>query len=79
MYFDTLAEYDDEIAFVRAQIRHAITSEEFKLNTSQSNQQQRMNLPEIRKYLTQLTTERTALTQRSAGLGVTAIVVRRDP
>lgn len=78
MYFDTIAEYDDEITFVRAQMRNAISSEEFKLNTSQSNQQQRMNLPEIRKYLNELTTERTALSQRLAGFGVTSITVRRD-
>ena len=78
MYFDTVAEYDDEITFVRGQIREAISTEEFKLNTSQSNQQHRMNLAEIRKYLRELTTERTATSQRAAGAGVTAIVVRRD-
>lgn len=79
MYFDTLAGYDEEITYIRKQMRNGIEAEEFKLNTSQSNQQVRMNLPEIRKYLSQLTTQRTALIQRGAGAGVSALVVRRNP
>lgn len=76
--FDTIAEFDEEITYVRAQMRNAIGAEEFKLNTSQSNQQVRMNMSEIRKYLNELTTGRVALAQRLSGQGVTSIIVRRD-
>lgn len=76
--FDTIAEYDDEITYVRGEIRNAIAGEEFKLNTSQSNQQVRMNLKEIRAYLNDLCVGRMALAQRIGGSGVTSITVRRS-
>lgn len=75
--FDTIAEYDDEITFVRTEMRKAVKSKEFRLNTSQSDQKVVMDLEGIRKYLTLLTTERVALSQRNAGAGVTSVVVRR--
>ncbi len=77
MLFDSLAEYDEEIAFTRAQIRNAIKAAEFKLNTSQSNQSVTMDLRGIRNYLTLLTTERKAFNERSEGSSVTSITVRR--
>lgn len=75
--FDTRAEYDEEITFVRTQIRNAVTSTEFLLDTSQSRQKVEMNLKEIRIYLTQLTTERRAFVERNEGSSVTGIIVRR--
>ena len=78
MLFQTCDEYDDEITFVREQIRLAISGEKWRLNTSQSDQKVEMNLPQIQKYLVLLTTERTACIERCAGAGVTAITVRRS-
>lgn len=75
--FDTIAEYDEEIAFVRAEIRNAVKSKKFRLNTSQSDQTVEMDLPAIQKYLVLLTTQKTALAQRLLGMGVTSIISRR--
>lgn len=77
MLFDTLAEFDAEITFVRTEIRNAVKAREFKLNTSQSSQTVSMDLRGIRDYLTLLTTERKAFIEREAGGGVTSITVRR--
>lgn len=76
--FDTIAEYDDEITFVREQMRNAVKAKEFRLNTSQSDQKVVMDMRGIQSYLSQLTTERVACAQRSSGAGVTSIVVRRS-
>jgi len=78
MLFDTVAEYDTEIEYVRGEIRKAAGAEKWRLNTSQSDQQVTMNMGEIRKYLTQLTTERQALRERLAGASVTSITPRRS-
>ena len=75
--FDTLEEYDEEIIFVRTEMRNAVKSKEFRVNTSQSNQTVVMDLKGIRDYLTLLTTERQAFIERDAGGGVTGITVRR--
>jgi len=75
--FDTEAEYDDEIALVRTEMRNAIKSKEFRLNTSQSSQSVVMDPKSIRDYLTLLTTERRAFIERSVGANVTSIVYRR--
>ena len=75
--FDTLAEYDEEITFVRTEMRNAVKAKEFRLNTSQTNQVVVMDLRAIRDYLALLTTERKAFSERSAGAGVTSIVYRR--
>ncbi len=77
MLFDTLAEYDEEITYVRKHMRDAVWSNDYRLNTGQSDQRQQMDLKEIRLYLTQLTTERQALYERSIGAGVTGITYRR--
>ena len=77
MLFDTLAEYDTEIAFVRTEMRNAVKSKEFRLNTGQSDQKVVMDLKGIRDYLTLLTTERQAFYERSIGAGVTGITYRR--
>lgn len=77
MLFDSLAEYDTEIAFVRVQIQNAVKSREFRLNTGQSSQAVSMDLRGIRDYLTLLRTERQAFTEREEGSSVTGIAVRR--
>ena len=77
MLFDTLEEYDEEITFVRTEIRNAVKSKEFRLNTGQSDQKVVMDLKGIRDYLTLLTTERQAFYERSIGAGVTSVTVRR--
>ena len=77
MLFDTVAEYDTEITFVRTEIQNAVTAKDFRLNTGQSDQRVVMDLKEIRLYLTQLTTERQAVYERSIGADVTGITVRR--
>ena len=76
--YTTIAEYDEEITYVREQIRKAVKAEEWQLDTSQSRQRVRQNLKEMRLYLNQLVTERTIFAQRAAGGGVTSIVVRRS-
>jgi len=77
--FDTVAEYEEEIEFVQAEIRLSIKGEEWSLNTSQSTQRvKRSSLKDLRDYLDQLTTEKKALEQRQAGSGVTGIVPRRN-
>lgn len=75
--FSSLAEYDEEIVFVRTQLRNAVKATEFKLNTSQSNQSVTMDLRGIRDYLTMLTTERKAFNERAEGSSVTSIITRR--
>ena len=75
--FDTEAEYDEEITFVRTALREGLTSKEFRLNTSQSNQVVIKEVKEIRLYLQTLTSERQAFIERSVGAGVTSIVSRR--
>ena len=77
MLFETVAEYDTEITFVREQIQNAVKAKDFRLNTGQSDQRVVMDLKEIRLYLTQLTTERQAVYERSIGADVTGITVRR--
>lgn len=77
MLFDTLAEYNTEIALVRTEMRNAVKSKVFKLNTSQSSQLVEMDLKGIRDYLTLLTTERQAFIEREEGSSVTSITVRR--
>lgn len=77
MLFETLAEYDEEITYVRTHMRKAVWSKDFRLDTGQSDQRVVMDLKEIRLYLTQLTTERQAFYERSIGAGVTGITVRR--
>ena len=77
LIFETVAEYDAEIEFIRTQMRKAITSDKWRLNTSQSDQQVSMNMKEIRLYLTQLSGERKALSERLGGSSVTSITVRR--
>lgn len=76
--FSSVAEYDEEIADYRAILRKSATAEEWRLNTSQSDQRVKMNMSEIRKYLNSLVAERTALSQRLNGYGVTSIVPRRS-
>jgi len=75
--FDTLEEYDEEITFVRTQMRNAVTSKEFLLNTSQSSQKVVMDLKGVRDYLTLLTTEKQGFIQQSLGAGVTSLTYRR--
>lgn len=75
--FDTEAEFDEEITFVRAQLRNAVKSTEFMLDTSQSRQKVVMDLKGIREYLNELTIGRKAFIERSVGAGVTSITVRR--
>jgi len=77
MLFDTLEEYDEEITYVRTEMRNAVKSKEFRLNTGQSDQKVVMDLKGIRNYLTQLTTERQSFYERSIGAGVTGITYRR--
>ena len=77
MLFDTLAEYDEEITYVRTEMRNAVKSKEFRLNTGQSDQKVVMDLKGVRDYLTLLTTERQAWYERSISAGVTSITVRR--
>ena len=77
MLFDTLEEYHEEITYVRTEMRNAVKSKEFRLNTGQSDQKVVMDLKGIRDYLTLLTTERQAFYERSIGAGVTSITVRR--
>lgn len=77
MLFDTLAEYTEEIALVRTEMRNAVKAREFRLNTSQSSQTVSMDLRGIRDYLTLLTTERQAFIERDEGSGVTSITIRR--
>jgi len=76
--FDTLEEYNDEIDYVRTEMRNAVKAKEFFLNTSQSNQKVVMDMKEIRLYLTQLTTEKQAFIQGSIGAGVTNLTYRRS-
>lgn len=78
MLFDTLEEYDEEITYVRTEMRNAVKSKEFRLNTSQSDQKVVMDLPGIKSYLVLLTTERTAFIQRRVGAGVTSLIFRRS-
>ena len=75
--FDTLAEYETEIDFVRTEMRNAVKAREFRLNTSQSSHAIAMDLRGIRDYLTLLTTEKQAFIERSAGAGITGIIYRR--
>lgn len=75
--FDTLEEYDEEITFVRTEMRNVVKAKEFRLNTSQSNQSVVMDFKGIRDYLSLLTTERRAFQERTEGSGVTSITVRR--
>lgn len=75
--FDTLGAYDEEITFVKTQMRNAVKATDFKLNTSQSSQAVSMDIKEIRNYLTLLTTERQAFIERTDGAGVTSIISRR--
>lgn len=75
--FNTLEAYDEEITFVRTQMRNAVKAKDFKLNTSQSSQAVSMDVKEIRIYLQSLTTEREAFIERSAGAGVTSLTFRR--
>ena len=77
MFFDTLAEYDTEIALVRAQMLKAVGTKEFRINTSQTDQKVVMDLGGIQKYLVLLTTSRAAFIQRSVGAGVTSLTYRR--
>lgn len=77
MLFETVAEYDTEIAIVRTEIQNAVKATDFSLDTGQSRQRVVMNLKEIRLYLTQLTTERQAVYERSVGAEVTGITYRR--
>lgn len=75
--FDTLAEFDEEITFVRTQMRNAVKATEFQLDTSQSRQKVVMDLKGIREYLNELTVGRAAFIERSVGAGVTSITYRR--
>jgi hypothetical protein len=75
--FDTVAEYTAEIETYRALLLKSAQAEDWRLNTSQSDQRVRMNMGEIREYIKQLVVERTALSQRLSGAGVTSIVPRR--
>lgn len=75
--FETQDEYDEEITFVRTEMRNAVKSKEFRLNTSQSDQKVVMDLKGIRDYLTLLTTERQAFIEREEGSSVTSITYRR--
>lgn len=77
--YDTIAEYDAEIAIVRTQIHNAMAGEEFQINTSQTNQRVRMaSLPSIQKYLELLSSERRSLANRLSGASVVSIVPRRS-
>ncbi len=75
--FDTLEEFDEEITFVRTQMRNAVKSTEFMLDTSQSRHKVVMDLNGIRKYLNELTIGRKAFIERSVGAGVTSLTYRR--
>lgn len=77
MLFDSLAEFDTEIALVRTEMRNAVKAREFRLNTGQSNQTVSMDLKGIRDYLVLLRTERQAFVEREEGSSVTGITVRR--
>ena len=76
--YDTVAEYDAEIAIVRTNIHNSMNGEEFSLNTSQSNQRVKMaSLDKLQDYLKLLTREKKALAQNNEGSRVTSIVPRR--
>lgn len=75
--FDTLAEYDTEIAEVRLLLKAGLKAKEFRLNTSQSNQVVIKDVAGIQKYLTLLTTERKSFIEKSVGASVTSLVYRR--
>ena len=77
MLFDSVVEYDTEIAFVRTQMRNAVKAKDFRLNTGQSDQRLVMDLKGIRDYLTLLAAEKQALVEQLEGSGVTGITYRR--
>lgn len=75
--FSTTAEYDSEIELALKQMRNAIWSSDFSLDTGQSRQRVIMNPKEIRLWINQLKAERQAFIERSVGAGVTSLVSRR--
>ena len=77
MLFDSVVEYETEIAFVRTEMQNAVKAKDFRLNTGQSDQRVVMDLRGIRDYLTLLTSEKQALTEKLEGSGVTGITYRR--
>lgn len=78
IYFDTLEEYEEEIIYVRTQLRAGLKAEEFRLNTSQSNQVVIKDVDGIRKYLQSLLIDRQSFIEKSCGAGVTSLVYRRN-
>ena len=77
MLFDSVAEYDTEIEFVRVEMRNAVKAKDFRLNTGQSDQRVVMDLKGIRDYLMLLAAEKQALIEQLEGSSVTGITYRR--
>ena len=77
MLFDSVVEYDTEIAFVRTEMQNAVKAKDFRLDTGQGDQRIIMDLRGIRDYLTLLAAEKQALVEQLEGSSVTGITVRR--
>jgi len=62
MYFDTVEEYTTEIALVRQSIRRTLESQKYgRSGSGTASESQRVNLPELQKYLKELIGERDQL------------------
>jgi len=59
MYFDTVEEYTTEIALVRQSIHRTLESQKYgRSGFGTASESQRVNLPELQKYLKELIGER---------------------
>jgi len=59
MYFDTVEEYTTEIALVRQSIHRTLESQKYgRSGSGTASESQRVNLPELQKYLKELIGER---------------------
>jgi hypothetical protein len=62
MYFDTVAEYDAEIAAWRTGLRNLATSQRYTISTTGGSRELwRVNLDDYRSYLKELISERGML------------------
>ena len=59
MYFDTVEQYTTEIALVRQSIHRTLESQKYgRSGSGTASESQRVNLPELQKYLKELIGER---------------------